>query len=115
MAPAKNVSTNYKHPWINRTIKCLSRRKQCYFKRARQTNSPEHWLEYHKIKVECRRECRNTYNKYITNLVSSSDKTVNKRLWTYIKSQKKDYCGVAPLKQDNITLIATTPSKSRST
>ena len=57
------------HPWINRTIKGLSSRKQCYFKRARQTNSPEHWLEYHKIKVECRRECQNIYNKYITNLV----------------------------------------------
>ena len=104
MVPAKNISTNYKHPWINRTIKRLSRRKQRYFKRAKQTNSPEHWLEYHKIKVECRRECQNTYNKYITILVSSTDKTVNKRLWTYIKSQKKDYCGVASLKLENITL-----------
>ena len=60
MVPAKNISTNYKHPWINRTIKCLSRRKQRNFKRARRTNSPDHWLEYHKIKVECRRESQNT-------------------------------------------------------
>ena len=54
--------------------------------------------------MESRKECRSAYNKYITDLVTSADKTVNKRLWSYIKNQKKDYCGVAPLKQGNNTL-----------
>ena len=57
--------------------------------------------------MECRRECQNSYNKSITNLVSSSDTTVNNRLdygFSYIKSQKNNYCGVAPLKQGNTTL-----------
>ena len=49
-------------------------------RRAGQTNSPKYWLEHHKIKMECRRECQNSYNKSITNLVSSSDRTVNERL-----------------------------------
>ena len=104
MVPTKNATTRHKHPWINRTIRRLSRKKQRYFNRAKETNLPGHWTEYHKVKTESRRECRNAYNKYITDLVSPSDKTANKRLWSYIKSQKKDYCGVAPLKQGNDTL-----------
>ena len=30
--------------------------------------------------------------------------SIYKRLLSYIKSQKKDYCGIAPLKQDGLTL-----------
>ena len=77
----ENISMNYKHPWISRTIRCLSCRKQCYFKRARQTNSPEHWSKHHKIKWNVEENVEiHIINLLATNLVSSSVKTVNKRL-----------------------------------
>jgi len=35
--------------------------------------------------------------------VNSND-SVSKKLWTYIKSQKKDHCGVAPLKVNDVVI-----------
>ena len=61
MIPTKNTSTKCKHPWINRTIRRLSRVKQRYFNTTRQSNLPEHWSEYYKIKVESRKECQSAY------------------------------------------------------
>ena len=40
------------------------------------------------------------YNNYIEGLVDSNG-DVSKRLWNYITSQRKDHCGVAPLKVDD--------------
>ena len=67
---------------------------------ARQSNCSRNWGSYQCFKYEVQRECRNAYNNYIEGLVNSNG-TVSKRLWNFIKSQKKDHCGVAPLKVEN--------------
>jgi len=38
--------------------------------------------------------------KHITGGLIDEKGSVTKRLWSYIKSQRKDHCGVAPLKVD---------------
>ena len=46
-------------------------------------------------------ECRRAYNDYIASSFTTSSPT--KRLWSYIKSKRKDHCGVGPLKQGSTT------------
>ena len=50
--------------------------------------------------------CRQAHNSYIQKLVypEMGNCNVTKKLWSYVKSQKKDYCGVPPLLH-NDTLI----------
>ena len=45
-----------------------------------------------KIKKEC---CKAYYN-YMEKLFNENG-SITKRVWTYIKNQRKDHCGVAPL------------------
>ena len=49
------------------------------------------------MKKELQGECRKVYSNYINNLVSEDDSPISKKLWSFIKKQKYDYCGVASL------------------
>ena len=51
------------------------------------------------VKKEIQKECRKATN-YVSTLVNDNGH-VNKKLWTFIKSQRKDHCGVAPLKYNS--------------
>ena len=81
-------------------IKRLSRLKQRLYNIARRSNCSRNWELYRSFKRQVQRECCNAYNNYIKGLVDSNG-DVSKRLWNYIKSQRKDHCGVAPLKVDD--------------
>ena len=75
----------------------MSRRKQRLYYLARHTNSSHNWDTYRHLKREVQRECRKAYNDYIGSLVDKNG-AITKKLWTYIKSQRKDHCGIPPLK-----------------
>ena len=64
---------------------------------ARSSQSPFYWQKYQLLKKEIQKECRKVYTNYVSTLVNDNGH-VNKRLWTFIKSQRKDHCGVALLK-----------------
>ena len=98
--PTKHFSTGTKQPWVTNRIKRLSRKTQRLYNLARQSNCSRNWDSYRCFKREVQRECSNAYNNYIEGLVNSNG-TVSKRLRNFIKSQKKDHCGVAPLKVEN--------------
>ena len=67
---------------------------------------------YYQIKKECQRECRKAYNTYVESLIDGNN--VSKKMWSYIKSKKTDYCtcGIAPLQQNGTTY---TDSKDKAT
>ena len=98
--PSKNCPSTTSQPWITNRVRCLCRKKKHYFRYARQSSLPEHWERYQLCKTECRRECRrecrNAHNKYVANLIKGN--SICKKFWSFIKSKKKDYCGIAPLK-----------------
>ena len=64
---------------------------------AKRFSNSRNWETYRKFKVQG--ECRKAYNNYIGGLIDEKG-SVTKRLWFYIKSQRKDHCGVTPLKVD---------------
>ena len=85
-----------KQPWITPHIKRLSRKKQRLYNQAKLSNSPHYWDTYQSSKREIQKKCRMAYRNYMGKLFDENG-TITKRLWTYIKSQRKDHCGIAPL------------------
>ena len=101
--PSKIKSSSIRQPWINRTLKQLRRHKQQSYNKARSTNLPEHWLHYKQLKKEMQKECRKSYNEYMSNIIHESyENGKKKKLFSYIKSLRPDFCGVDTLQKDGI-------------
>ena len=98
--PSKTANTNTKRPWINRHIKRLTRHKQKAYNFAKSNPSTQSWAEYRRIKKETQKQCRKSYNTYVNKLVDPKVTKNTKALWSFIKSNRKDHCGV-PILQDS--------------
>ena len=101
LVPTKLRSNRSKQPWINAYIRRLSRKKQRLYNLAKFSNSRHNWEVYRTFKRKVQGECRKAYNNYIGGLIDEKG-SVTKKLWSYIKNQRKDHCGVAPLKVDGV-------------
>ena len=84
---------NSRKPWITTNVKRLSCQKQYYFNRVRQTNHSDDWKAYNNIKKKTQQECRRSHNRYVSSLADDCG-GVLKKLWSYIKSKRKDSMGV---------------------
>ena len=101
--PSKMVTKRLNQPWANTKIKRYSRQKQRLYNRAKTTGLEEDLLKYKKFKKFVQKECHKTYNEYIASSFTTSSPTQSKRLWSYIKSKRKDNCGIGPLRQGSNT------------
>ena len=102
--PTRLLNTGTRQPWVTCRIKQLSQKKQHLYNLARKSNCSRNCDSYQCFKCQVQRECRDAYNNYIKGLVDSNG-TVSKRLWNFIKSQRKDHCGVVPLKVDDVVKL----------
>ena len=102
--PSKMVTNSNRQPWVNRHIKQLGRRKKKCYKRAKVSNSPSDWLHYKSFKKEMQRECRNARNSYMTRSLFNPFRSGRKKnFFRYIKSLRKDNCGVPMLQNEGVT------------
>ena len=99
--PTKPTCTSRKQQWISSHIRRLSRKKRHLYNTAKQTNSPYEWQAYRNLKKVVQQQCRAAYHRYITSLTDETG-SVTKRLWSYIKSQRKDSCSITSLKHNDI-------------
>ena len=53
-------------------------------------------MAYRKLKKECQKACRESYNSYLSSLLDDSTKST-KKFWTFLKSKKKDQFGIMTL------------------
>ena len=110
--PFKLVGTNYKQPWLNRTIKQLSRRKQRCYNRAKSTKSSLHWQYYKTVKKDMQRECRKAYNYYMNKTIFNPFENGRKKnLFRYVKSLRRDNTGI-PTLYNNGTAYSTNEAKA---
>ena len=83
---------------ITTEIKRITRRKQRAYNRC--TNKPitsrEH-RKYKELQKQTKELCKSAYNTYINNLISPDNSTNPKRLYSYIKNQRKDQSGIQQL------------------
>ena len=97
--PTKFTSSKFHQPWINTETKRLLRKKNRWLKKAKSLDTPHIWNTYKNIKRETQRTCRQTHQKYLSNLFS--DDRSNKKLWSYIKSRRSENVGISELKNKN--------------
>ena len=102
--PSKTVREKKNHkPWITPHIRTLNRRLARLLKRSKLTNNPSIRQKYLRTKASVQKLTRQRYWDYINNLIdppdSDKDRASNqKRFWNYIKSLRRDNCGVSPLR-----------------
>ena len=67
------------------------------YNHARMSGSTEDWNAYCTAKRTAQRECRKAHNNYLTNLINPQSNRPNKKLFLYIKSQRKGCNGIPTL------------------
>ena len=98
--PSKLSSTRVNQPWFNSETKRILRRKSRSFQKARRTNKARDWNRFKRLKKEAQKVCRNTYNRYIHDIIHSEPADGrNKKLGALVKAKRSDQMGVAPLKE----------------
>jgi hypothetical protein len=100
--PSKFTSQRFSQPWINSSVKKLSRRKKKAYRTAKKTNLASDWQYYKELKQLDQTECRKRYHSFINNMVCDDFSLNPKKFWNYIKGKKCDNSGVAPLKRDGV-------------
>ena len=86
--PSKTTSTKTHQPWINTETKRLVRKKNRWFKYAKESNSGKVWKTYRKIKNECQRTCRQTHDEYLNSIFLKTPITTNCGLILEVKIKK---------------------------
>jgi len=99
--PSKAANVNTQRPWINRHIKRLTCHKQKAYNSAKSNPSTQSWAEYRRLKNETQKQCHKAYNTYVNKMVDPKVTKNTKALWSFIKSNRKNHCGVPILQQDS--------------
>ena len=107
--PSKYTSTRFSQPWCNRKIRRLSRRKKRAHRAAKRSQKADDWHRFRTIQQDNRKACKDSYNKYISNMISEDG--TNKKLYSFVKSKKSDGTGISPLR-DGGTLHSSPKEKA---
>lgn len=99
--PSKYKSSRHNLPWLTNEIKRMIRRKQRKFNLAKKTGNQHDWKCYKDLKMLVRNKLRKAHADYTNHtLTTALEEGNHKPFWGYIKCQKMDAGGVAPLKKD---------------
>ena len=103
-------------PWIDHKLKTLLRRKNRAYKKSKATGRTTDEQRFQDLKRTAQKELRQAYWQYIEGIVTPQEEDPSiysslKRFWTYVKHQKTDHSGVAPLKV-NGKLVSDPTSKA---
>jgi hypothetical protein len=98
--PSKMTTSRFNQPWINKQVKRLSRRKKKAYKQANLRGSHENLPNFNNLQKDTQRECKQAYNTYVNNLVTS-DKNP-KKLYSFISSKRCESSGVSVIKDNGV-------------
>ena len=90
-------------PWFNNTLKRMCKKKQRLFNRAKRTKSAQHWEQYKSFKRDTLKAIRKHRWNYINNVLQLGlDQGDTKPFWKYVRAQRQDDVGVAPLLDNGV-------------
>jgi len=99
--PSKYKSSRHNLPWLTNEIKRMIRRKQRKFNLAKKTGNQHDWKCYKDLKILVWNKLLKAHADYTNHtLTIALEEGNHKPFWGYIKCQKMDAGGVAPLKKD---------------
>ena len=97
--PKKKASGRQDLPWMTRTVKRLIRRKQRAYNKAKKSNKDRDWALFRKLRKKTQSALKTAHWNHL-NTLFKEDGGSNKGLWRYLKSTRKDTCGVSTLVSD---------------
>ena len=103
--PTKITKPSFDQPWISRELKRKCRKKQRLYSKWKKGkgNKKDAREAYKKFHNEVGMELRKARNSYIAGILSEGlESKSQKPFWRYIKSQRTESTGVAPLKDKGI-------------
>ena len=90
-------------PWLTPDLKRTCRKKRRLYNRAKKSQKPHHWESYKRCSSKCKKDLRRAHWQHLNTILLISETEKNpKTFWSYLKSQKQDSTGVAPLKYKNL-------------
>ena len=98
LVPSKWSTTRYNQPWVTTAIKRLARRKKKAYKKFRASRNNKDKTRFDRLKQEMQRVTRQTFNNYVMAILDPATYVKAKRLYLYVKSQKRDSNSVGPLR-----------------
>ena len=113
--PHKTCKARDNLPWVTPEIrKMIKRKNRLSYKKRKSRNFNRSSLQFQTLSEKIRllnkniqKEMRRAYWNHIESLItpgaSDGEYTGMKRFWTFIKHQRKDASGVAPLKRHGVT------------
>ena len=88
-------------PWLSQALKRKCKAKQRLYNRAKKSGKPGHHKHYKEAQKSFQSELKKAKRQYINStLYTSLDKGNHKPFWKFIRIQREDNVGVAPLKED---------------
>ena len=122
--PQGNARPSTQKPWVTEEVKGALKKRNRAYRRWRKTKSDEHRAQFVRLKAAAQQTLRAAHRQYtegMLNLESDNsdqyesgnhdNRAASKKFWSYIKSKRKDPCGVSPLKSEG-TLISDAKGKA---
>ena len=106
--PHKKPTRRDHFPFMTADLRRLIRKRDKYYHKSKKSNDQRIKKHAKELKALVQRKIRNAYWTYIKNIICDpeepgSEHRTTKRFWSFIKSLRKDTCGVSGL-YDNDTL-----------
>ena len=99
--PIKMIRTSIHLPWLSQALKHKCKAKQRLYNRVKKNGKPEHNKHYTEAQKSSQNELKKARWQHINNILCTNpDQGNHKTFWKYIRSQREDNVGVAPLKED---------------
>ena len=99
--PSKLSSTRYNLPWLTADIKRLCRKKRRVYNKAK-AGSVKHQELFTQLRKQTQEAIRKAHWDYVNSIIEDdSESGGNKKFWRYLKAQRQDNQGVAPLREGN--------------
>ena len=111
LVPTKLPSNKFNLPWLNKDIKKLCARKRRAYSKAKK-GSAHHRANFKELQNKTRDALKKAHWGYVNSILQDGlDKGDSKPFWRYVKAQKQDSQGVAPLRSGN-KLLSDSNSKA---
>ena len=110
--PSKLTKTKYSLTWIDNSIKRLIRKRERLYPRAWKSSCPDLMNNYKKFRAHVQKVIRDAYWRHVSNIFTIEENETDtdslkknikvKRVWSFVKSLKKEASGITSLRENGI-------------
>lgn len=101
--PQKTINHKHGYPWITNELRHLIRKRDRLYNKMTKTGNAKMKTGYKELKHRMQKETRQSYWNYISNIIAPEEKPSTKKIFSFLKSVKKESSGIPTLKRNGTT------------